>query len=65
VHPEGSTGLRAVGAASVIAGVWRSLRITVAGMYQGAVTVMRKAFDWKRSGMFTLEMEAVPQSHLP
>jgi hypothetical protein len=28
----------------------------------GASTIMRKAFDWKRSRISTLEVEAVPQS---
>jgi hypothetical protein len=27
--------------------IWRSLRITVFGTYQGASTIMRKAFYWK------------------
>jgi hypothetical protein len=50
---------------SVTVGVWRSLRITVFGMYQGASTIMRKAFDWKRSRISMLEVEAVPHSCIP
>jgi hypothetical protein len=33
--------------------------------YQGASTIMRKAFDWKRSRISMLEVEAVPQSCIP
>jgi hypothetical protein len=33
----------------------------VFGTYQGASTIMRKAFDWKRSKITMLEVEAVPQ----
>jgi hypothetical protein len=32
------------------------------GTYQGASTVMHKAFDWKRSRIFVMELEALPQS---
>jgi hypothetical protein len=42
--------------------IWRSLWITVFGTCQGASTIMRKAFDWKRSTISMLEVEAVPQS---
>jgi hypothetical protein len=35
------------------------------GTYQGASTIMRKAFDWKRSRISVLEVEAVPQSCIP
>jgi hypothetical protein len=45
--------------------VWRSLWITVFGMYQGASTNMHKAFDWKRSRISMLEVEAIPQSCIP
>jgi hypothetical protein len=63
VCAEVSTVLRAVAAKfSLTVGVWRFLRITVFGTYQGASTVMRKAFDWKRSRISMLEVEAVPQS---
>jgi hypothetical protein len=31
----------------------------------GCVTIMRMAFDWKRSGISMLEVEAVPQSCIP
>jgi hypothetical protein len=41
-------------------GVWRS-RIIVFGTYEGASTTIRKAFDWKRSRIFMLEVEAVHQ----
>jgi hypothetical protein len=40
-------------------------RITVFGTYQGASTIMLKAFDWKRSRISMLEVEAVPQSCIP
>jgi hypothetical protein len=60
---EANTVLRAV-AADFFSNccVWRSLRITVFGTYQGAFTIMRKAFDWKSSRINMLEVEAVPQS---
>jgi hypothetical protein len=60
---EASTVLRAVAANSFF-NCWclRSLRITVFGTYQGASTIMRKAFDWKRSRISMLEVETVPQS---
>jgi hypothetical protein len=59
---EASTVLRAVAAEFFFyCGIWRSLRITVFGIYQGASTIMRKAFDWKRSRSSMLEVEAVPQ----
>jgi hypothetical protein len=41
------------------------LRITIFGTYQGASTIMHKAFDWKRSRISMLEVEAVPQSCIP
>jgi hypothetical protein len=34
---------------SLTVGIWRSLRITVFGTYQGASTIMCKVFDWKIS----------------
>jgi hypothetical protein len=33
--------------------------------YQGASTIMREAFDWNRSRISMLEVEAVPQSCIP
>jgi hypothetical protein len=33
--------------------------------YQGASTIMRKAFDWNLSKISMLEVEAVPQSCIP
>jgi hypothetical protein len=33
-------------------------------MYQGASTIMRKAFDWKLSRISMFEVEAVPQSFI-
>jgi hypothetical protein len=45
--------------------IWGSLRITVFSTYQGASTIMRKAFDWKHSRISMLEVEAVPQSCIP
>jgi hypothetical protein len=40
---EASTILRAVAADFSLTGIWRSLRITVFGTYQGASTIMHKA----------------------
>jgi hypothetical protein len=66
MYAEASTISRAVARISSLAvGIWRSLRITVFGTYQGASTIMRKAFDWKRSRISMLEVEAVPQSCIP
>jgi hypothetical protein len=63
---EASTVLRAVAADFFLTvGIWRSLRITVFGTYQGASTIMRKAPDWKRSRIPMLEVEAGPQSSIP
>jgi hypothetical protein len=45
--------------------VWRSLQITVFGTYQDASTIVRKAFDWKRSRISMLEVESVLQSCIP
>jgi hypothetical protein len=39
--------------------------ITVLGTYQGVSTIIPKAFDWKRSRIPMLEVEAVPQSCIP
>jgi hypothetical protein len=50
---EASTVLRAV--AADFFGVWKSLRITVFGPYQGASTIMHKAYDWKRSRISVLK----------
>jgi hypothetical protein len=33
--------------------------------YQIAFTIMRRAFNWKRSRISMLEVEAVPQSCIP
>jgi hypothetical protein len=46
---------------SLTIGVWRSLQIIVFGTYQGVSTIMHKAFDWKRSTISMVEVEAVPQ----
>jgi hypothetical protein len=35
------------------------------GTYQGASTIMRKAFDWNLTRISMLEVEAVPQSCMP
>jgi hypothetical protein len=35
------------------------------GTYQGASTVMRKAFDWNLLRISMLEVEAVPHSCMP
>jgi hypothetical protein len=32
--------------------------------YRGPSTIMRRAFDWKRSRISTLEVKAVPQSYI-
>jgi hypothetical protein len=37
----------------------------VFGTYQGASTILRKAFNWTRSRISMLEVEAVPQSYIP
>jgi hypothetical protein len=50
---------------SLTDGIWRSLRITVFGTYQGESTIVRKTLDWKRSRIAMLEAEAVPQSCIP
>jgi hypothetical protein len=50
---------------SLTVGIWRSLRITVFGTYQGVYTIMRKAFDRKRSRISMLGVEAVPQNCIP
>jgi hypothetical protein len=40
--------------------------MTVFGTYQGASTVMSKAFfDWKSSRIYILEVEALPQTCIP
>jgi hypothetical protein len=63
---EASTVLRAVAADFFLTvGIWRSLRITVFGTYQGASTIMGKAFDWKHSRISMSEVEAMPQSYIP
>jgi hypothetical protein len=41
-------------------GIWRSLRKTEFDTYQGESTIMQKAFDWKRSRISMLEVEAIP-----
>jgi hypothetical protein len=46
-------------------GICRSFRITVFGTYEGALTIVRKVFDWKRSRISMLELEAVLQSCIP
>jgi hypothetical protein len=62
VCAEASTVLRAVAADFFSVDVWRSCEITVFGTYQGASTIMPKAFDWKCSNISTCEVEAVPWS---
>jgi hypothetical protein len=39
--------------------------MSVLGTYQGASTIMRKAFNWTISMISMLEVEAVPQSCMP
>jgi hypothetical protein len=38
--------------------------MSVLETYQGASTIMRKAFDWNLSRISMLEVEAVPQSYI-
>jgi hypothetical protein len=42
-------------------GVWRSRWMWLFGTYHGASTIMRRAFDWKRSSISMLDVDAVPQ----
>jgi hypothetical protein len=35
------------------------------GTYQGASTIMRRAFECKRSSISMLDVDAVPQSWMP
>jgi hypothetical protein len=39
--------------------------MTEFGTYQEALTISRKALDWKRSKISLLEFEVVPQSSKP
>jgi hypothetical protein len=34
-------------------------------MYQGASTIMHNVFNWKRSKISMLEVEAIPQNCIP
>jgi hypothetical protein len=66
VCTETSTALRAV-VADFFFNCW-CLEIpseTIFGMNQGVSTIVRKDFDWKRSGISMLEVEAIPQSCIP
>jgi hypothetical protein len=66
VCAEASTVLRAVAADFLLTvAVWRSLRITIFSTYPGTSTIMRKAFNWKRSRISMLEVEAGPLSYVP
>jgi hypothetical protein len=65
VCAEASNVLRAVAEDFLSVGVWRSLRITLLDTYQGASTIMPKAFVWKHSRISVLEVEAVPMSFIP
>jgi hypothetical protein len=40
-------------------------RITVFGTYHGASIIMRRTFDWERSSICMLDMDAVPQGCIP
>jgi hypothetical protein len=63
VCAEASTVLTAV-AADFFCTCW-CIDITsdnVFGTYQGASTILRKAFNWKRSRISVLEVKALPQS---
>jgi hypothetical protein len=65
VCAEASTVLRAVAVDFFLLVFGDPLQITVFGTYQDASTIMRKAFNWKRSRISMLEVEAVPQSCIP
>jgi hypothetical protein len=66
VHTEVRTVLRAVMTAFLFnCCVWRSLRITVFGTYQGVSTIMRKTLAWKRSRISMFEVEAAPHNCIP
>jgi hypothetical protein len=41
------------------------LRIIVFGTYHGASVITCRAFDWKSSSIFMLNVEAVPQKCIP
>jgi hypothetical protein len=47
---------------SLTVGVWRSVRITVFGTYQGASTVLPETSDWNRSMVSIFQVEAVPHN---
>jgi hypothetical protein len=59
---EASTILRAVAADFFFNRWYLEIPSDIFGTYQGASTIMRKAFDWTCSRMSMLEVEAVPQS---
>jgi hypothetical protein len=66
VYAEASSVLRAL-AADFVFNCWdleipSDNRLTIFGTYQGASTIMSKAFDWKCSRISILEVEAIPQS---
>jgi hypothetical protein len=46
-------------------GIWMFRRMWLFGIYHSASTVMRRAFDWKRSSISMLDADAVPQSWRP
>jgi hypothetical protein len=41
------------------------LRINVFGTYHGASVILSRAFDWKRSSISMLDVDAVPQNCIP
>jgi hypothetical protein len=43
----------------------RSFRIAAFDTYHGASVIMRRVFDWKRSSISMLDVDAVPQSSIP
>jgi hypothetical protein len=45
--------------------IWISFHITIFGTYHGVSVIMRRAFDWKRSSVSILDVDAVPQSCIP
>jgi hypothetical protein len=56
VYIEARTVLRAVVTDfALTVCVWRSLRITAFGTYQGASEIVRKTLDWKRSRVSIFE----------
>jgi hypothetical protein len=62
---EASTELRAVATDFFFVGCQLEVSTDVFGTYQGASTIMRSAFDLKRSIVSMLDVDALPQSWMP